>query len=78
MGITRLIIIGLLIWLAWMMYRRFIQYQNTKQQSTKTSQESVSNIKKCAVCGVHVPQIEAIKKGDRYYCSKAHCDQDNA
>jgi len=26
----------------------------------------------CARCGLHVPEPEAIRRGDRYYCSRQH------
>ncbi|HQR22363.1 MAG TPA: PP0621 family protein [Burkholderiaceae bacterium] len=27
---------------------------------------------KCAHCGLHVPQADALPSGDRYYCSEEH------
>lgn len=27
---------------------------------------------RCAVCGVHLPESEAISSGGRHYCSEAH------
>lgn len=31
---------------------------------------------RCAHCGVHVPQFEAYRGGERMYCSRAHALED--
>ncbi|WP_018872293.1 PP0621 family protein [Thioalkalivibrio sp. ALJ16] len=31
---------------------------------------------RCAFCGVHVPEAEAYRDGDRLYCSRPHAEVD--
>jgi len=75
MGIGRLLVLGLVIWLIWFLYTRLkTSAVSRKSQKQKTK---VLAVKQCAVCAVHVPEEEAIKKGDLYYCSQTHADKDN-
>lgn len=78
MGIGRVLVLGLAIWLIWFVFKRLkstaVSIKSQKQQATKAS-DDVSNIKQCAVCSVHVPENEAIKKGDLFYCSEAHANR---
>lgn len=36
-------------------------------------QERVEQMAKCAQCGIHFPQSEAILSGDYPFCSEQHC-----
>ncbi len=33
---------------------------------------------RCAHCGMHVPQREALGQDNRWYCSRAHLEQDTS
>ncbi len=33
---------------------------------------------RCAQCGVHVPRSHALSQDDRWYCSRAHLEQDQS
>ncbi|WP_018867898.1 MULTISPECIES: PP0621 family protein [unclassified Thioalkalivibrio] len=33
---------------------------------------------RCAFCGVHVPEAEAYRDGDRLYCSRQHAEVDRS
>lgn len=35
----------------------------------------VGNMVRCARCGVYLPESEAIRAGDDFYCSAEHRDQ---
>jgi len=41
----------------------------------KTTQQ-VERMVRCAKCGLHIPQHEALRAGKRFYCSPAHRDSD--
>ncbi len=75
MGIIRLITVAAVIWLAWFFFKRFQRYAEEKKQIPK-KEEPISSVKKCAVCGVYVPEHEAFERNDRYYCSRAHENAD--
>lgn len=74
MGIGRLITIAAVIWLVWFIFTRFQRQLIEKKQSAKNARKEtvVSPVKKCDVCGVYVPEHEALLHNGRYYCSEAH------
>jgi uncharacterized protein len=39
-------------------------------------QKRVGSMVRCARCGVHVPENEALRSGNKHYCSSAHRDED--
>ena len=75
MGIIRLVTVVAILWLAWFFFKRFQQNMLERKQSKK-KETPVSNVKECAVCGVHVPETEALSHNGRYYCSIAHKSSD--
>ncbi len=79
MGLIRLITIAVLIWLAWALYRRFVHYKNSAISANREKQKkpAIKAVKRCAVCGIHIPENEAIKKQDRYFCCEQHSNQDS-
>jgi uncharacterized protein len=41
------------------------------------SQDKLSGkMAQCAHCGMYIPEQEAIRYGDHYYCSREHLEQD--
>ncbi|MGW8311472.1 MAG: PP0621 family protein [Thiogranum sp.] len=38
--------------------------------------KQVSNMVRCAHCGTYIPFDEALQAHGKYYCSKAHRDED--
>ena len=42
----------------------------------KRPAKKVDDMVRCARCGVFSPRHEALKDGDRYYCSTRHRDED--
>ena len=78
MGIFRILIFGFVIWLLWFAFKRLkLTAASIKTQKQKKSVEktTVTTVKQCAFCSVHVPEEEAIQKNDLYYCSKAHASE---
>lgn len=76
MGLFRLLIIIFLIWLAYYFVRRLLKASQNK--ATRDNPRKLENMVQCARCGLHVPEQEAIKSHERYYCSAAHRDEDDA
>lgn len=73
MNLIRLIVIGLIIWLLYRAFQRMLSKPDTGQKSSpeeKTSHRMV----KCAHCGIHIPQDEALKRDEHDYCSPEHRD----
>lgn len=69
MNLLRLIIIALAVWIVIVLIRNA---RNRKQVSDRRPADKVENMVSCAQCGVHLPENEAIRDGDRYFCSKEH------
>ena len=46
------------------------QNSNNLSKSTKSG-----NVLKCQHCGLHVPEQEAIRQGDKVFCSLEHARQ---
>jgi uncharacterized protein len=66
--ILRAFILGLLLWLVW----RWVIRPRRRRPVTGKPPPSVQNIVRCARCGLHVPEREALQHAGRYYCSEQH------
>ena len=65
--IVKLIILFLIIWFGLRIYLA-IQAKKTRNIPVKKVQDMVS----CGKCGIHTPVDEAIKVGDKFFCSQEH------
>lgn len=65
--LTRIVLTGIAIALVIMLYRKLQQAKRAK-----SAPADVAPMKKCAQCGVHLPQADAIQAGNHYYCSDQH------
>jgi uncharacterized protein len=65
--ITKLVILVLLIWLGFRIYN-WMQ----KKSSIDSSKTIVQDMVSCDKCGIHIPANEAIKSGEKYFCSRDH------
>jgi uncharacterized protein len=72
MNFIRLIIIALVVWLLLKLGKRLFFGRSLPEQK---SPEKIASMVKCAYCGLHVPEGEAIKGSSGYYCSEAHKEQ---
>lgn len=70
MGLIRLIIIAILIWLAIRAVRWAIAHYARLPQ--RPPRPKVPRMLPCARCGVHVPEHEAIVRDGNVYCSEEH------
>lgn len=70
MGLIRLIILGVVVWLCLRMVRQFQAAQLRKSASRKKIDQS--NMVPCAFCNVHLPENQAVPHGDLWFCSDAH------
>lgn len=65
--IVKLIFLVLIIWFGLRVYQT-IQAKKVEKISSVEHTSMVS----CDTCGIHVPQDEALIKGEKHYCSLAH------
>lgn len=70
--LLRLIIIGLLVWLAYRLIRKLAAPARGKERGRLHHEEMV----RCEVCGLHVPRTSALCRDDRFFCSREHLESD--
>ena len=68
-GLLRLIIIGLIVWLA---YRLIKRWQSSLSSSKSDTPSEIETMVQCQHCGLHIPKKEAIESHNEYYCSREH------
>lgn len=67
---ARLLILLALIAVGYLLYRGFARLPKNGPQATgETSPEAMV---RCAHCGVHLPQKEALRDAHGYFCSEEH------
>ncbi|TDQ39389.1 PP0621 family protein [Thiopseudomonas denitrificans] len=69
MGISRLVILGLLALAGWWLWKK------VKQLSAEQARERLSQATPmvcCEHCRLHLPEPDAIRHQNRWYCSRAH------
>ena len=65
--IVKLIILILVVWFGFRIYQA-IQSKKLENPAPKKALDMVS----CDKCGIHIPANEAIKSGEKYFCSQNH------
>jgi len=72
MSLIRLIVIGLIIYLLIQIFKR---WSASKNSHTLKKQAEHSQMVRCDICQLHVPENEALEKNGKFYCSQAHLEQ---
>jgi uncharacterized protein len=65
MGIVKLIIIVLIVWLGISLWRKF-----RKTADHNIAQPSANKMLSCSTCKTHIPENEAIIQNGKVFCSK--------
>ncbi len=69
--LLRLIVIAIAIWLLVRVGRKLL---NPPPPPPQPSKQTFEQVVKCAHCGLHIPQNQAINEDNRWYCSPQHRD----
>lgn len=69
MGISRLVILALLALAAWWLWKK-VKALSADQSSERLSRTTA--MVRCQHCQLHLPQPEAVRYQNRWYCSDAH------
>ncbi|MGM0554572.1 MAG: PP0621 family protein [Pseudomonadota bacterium] len=60
--------------------RTLVRSTSTRHKVRRDAQperlKESGSVIRCAFCGVHVPEAEACRDGDRLYCSRQHAEVD--
>ena len=67
--LTRLIFIAALVAAAWFFYRKYV---NGKKIDIPSTGKQQALMKKCAHCGVHLPETDSVQLEGLHFCSEAH------
>jgi uncharacterized membrane-anchored protein YhcB (DUF1043 family) len=74
----KLILMGLIVWLAVYIFKRHISekvnqlnQQKINEKNTKNN-DNIEKMVKCTTCAVHFPRSEAFLLERKFYCCKAH------
>ena len=67
MGLTKILIIALFIWVAFKIYQ-VITSRSNKGDESRFNKKIIP----CSFCKTHVPLVSAIKVNDKYFCSLDH------
>lgn len=67
MGLSRLILLAIIIGGGMWLWRRFQSRPSNQTQSTDTQ-----TMVRCAHCHVHLPQDRAIQRNQQWFCSSEH------
>lgn len=69
MNLLRFALIVLAVWLIWRIARHLLSHP---RPARRIKQAPVEAMVRCAHCGVHLPEHEALREGEDYYCSTRH------
>ncbi|MZR61367.1 PP0621 family protein [Alcanivorax sp. DP30] len=70
MGLIRLLIIAALIYIAWRVVKNLLS--SPRQADRPAPKQQNELMRKCAQCGVHVPDHEAFSHNGKHFCSQEH------
>jgi len=73
MGLIRIIIIALIVYLVIQIFKRWAANKNI-QTVQKNEQQKL--MVKCDVCQLHIPKNEALEKDGKYFCNQEHYNQE--
>jgi len=66
-----LIALALLVWIAWFMLKNYLAKQRRSQSGAAPKRIS-GKIVKCRTCDLHLPEADAVRDGDDWFCSQSH------
>jgi len=69
-SLIKLILVMLLGWIGFTLFKKIINPTQNKKVSSDSGQKMVA----CAVCDTHIPESEAILKNGKTFCSKEHSE----
>ncbi|MCW8918517.1 MAG: PP0621 family protein [Gammaproteobacteria bacterium] len=74
MNLIRLLALAAIFWLLYRLILTLLSKgrRPAASDTSRPADATIATVVRCAHCGLHVPQGEALKSGDRYYCSEEH------
>lgn len=75
MGLLRLIILAIVIYLVYQLIKRWrgnLPARTQHKAKDATGRRIEGNMVRCHQCGLFLPKEESIQSGGKFYCSEAH------
>ena len=69
MGLIRTI---LFLLLGVLLYRLWRRWRDTNAARTRAKPQDQGHMVACKQCGLYLPEQDALRDGDNFYCSDAH------
>lgn len=66
----RLLILAVVAFLIYTLLRQLLRGWAKKELPPRPGRSGT--MVRCALCGLHVPEQEALRSGDKYFCSNKH------
>lgn len=73
--IIRLIIFGLLFYVGLKLYGMYRERRLSQHQDSVEARHQGDQMVRCRWCDVHVPEDEALRDSEQWFCSSAHRDR---
>ena len=70
MNLIRFLVIAAIIWLSFRIYQNWKQAKVSSKKKARTI--PIEDMVQCSKCGVHLPENEALKSGNKFFCSESH------
>ena len=72
MNLFRILVIVAIVWLSYRIYQNWKAKVSASSQQKPKSNSDIKNMVQCAKCGVHIPEHEAVKSSNEFYCCESH------
>jgi uncharacterized protein len=71
MGLIRFLFFLLILWVVWFMVKNWLRKQELGASRDKARVIS-GKVVRCKHCDVHLPEQDALRDGDDWFCTAAH------
>jgi len=76
-GLFRVAVIVLIAFLVYRLVRRWLTaFEQNRAQNAARRSTKIGNMVRCHYCQLHLPEEQAFRKNDTWYCSKTHYQQE--
>ncbi|HEY0962691.1 MAG TPA: PP0621 family protein [Pseudomonadales bacterium] len=72
MGLVRFIILLLVLGVAWFVVKNYLRKQALRGSTRNGKPQIAGKIVRCKQCNVHLPETEAIREGEEWFCTQEH------
>ncbi|CAK0775477.1 conserved hypothetical protein [Gammaproteobacteria bacterium] len=76
MNLFRFFFLAAAGWLGWILLRRWLHGQGRTPSNHTQPPSPPLHMVRCAHCGIHLPQQDALEKKHRWYCGRPHLEAD--